>query len=69
MYTTIIKKIDCIIFCSVTLNGVFFFTGMMDPLFCSEPFVPLEPLMQSEYNFSLDAAEGLADLFDYDFLS
>ncbi|KAJ8920561.1 hypothetical protein NQ315_004700 [Exocentrus adspersus] len=43
--------------------------GVMDPLFCSEPFVPLEPVMQSEYNFSLDATEGLADLFDYDFLS
>ncbi|CAH1183116.1 unnamed protein product [Phaedon cochleariae] len=43
--------------------------GVMDPLFCSSELVPLEPLMQSEYNFSLDATEGLADLFDYDFLS
>lgn len=41
---------------------------VMDPLLCSE-LVPLEPLMQPEYNFSLDATEGLADLFDYDFLS
>lgn len=39
----------------------------MDPFFCGEPFVPLEPYMQPEYNFSLDATEGLADLFDYDF--
>ncbi|CAH0557935.1 unnamed protein product [Brassicogethes aeneus] len=43
--------------------------GLMDPLLCNEPFVPLEPLMQSEYNFSLDASEGLADLFDYDIFS
>ncbi|KAG5892336.1 hypothetical protein JTB14_017396 [Gonioctena quinquepunctata] len=43
--------------------------GIMDPLFCTSELVPLEPLMQSEYNFSLDATEGLADLFDYDFLS
>ncbi|XP_060518814.1 transcription factor E2F5-like [Cylas formicarius] len=41
----------------------------LDPFFCGEPFVPLEPLMQPEYNFSLDTTEGLADLFDYDFLS
>ncbi|KAJ8979058.1 hypothetical protein NQ317_016120 [Molorchus minor] len=44
-------------------------SGLMDPLFCCEPFVPLEPVTQSDYNFSLDATEGLADLFDYDFLS
>ncbi|KAJ8961234.1 hypothetical protein NQ318_008917 [Aromia moschata] len=44
-------------------------TGVMDPLFCCEPFVPLEPVMQSEYNFSLDETEGLADLFDYDLFS
>lgn len=44
------------------------FSDVMDPLLCSE-LVPLEPLMQPEYNFSLDATEGLADLFDYDFLS
>nr|CAI5833266.1 unnamed protein product [Callosobruchus analis] len=43
--------------------------GIMDPLFCGSELVPLEPLMQSEYNFSLDATEGLADLFDYDFLT
>ncbi|CAH1994180.1 unnamed protein product [Acanthoscelides obtectus] len=43
--------------------------GIMDPLFCGSELVPLEPLMQSEYNFSLDATEGLADLFDYDFLN
>ncbi|CAH1235695.1 unnamed protein product [Diabrotica balteata] len=42
--------------------------GIMDPVLSSE-LVLLEPLMQPEYNFSLDATEGLADLFDYDFLS
>ncbi|CAG9768559.1 unnamed protein product [Ceutorhynchus assimilis] len=42
------------------------YSNGMDPFFSSEPFVPLEPLMQPEYNFSLDASEGLADLFDYD---
>ncbi|KAL1513301.1 hypothetical protein ABEB36_002724 [Hypothenemus hampei] len=41
----------------------------MDPFFCLEPFVPLEPLMQPEYNFSLDTSEGLADLFDYDLVN
>lgn len=41
--------------------------GITDPLLSSE-LVLLEPLMQSEYNFSLDSTEGLADLFDYDFL-
>ncbi|CAG9854976.1 unnamed protein product [Phyllotreta striolata] len=40
----------------------------LDPFLCSE-LVQLEPLMQLEYNFNLDATEGLADLFDYDFLS
>ncbi|XP_050308519.1 transcription factor E2F2-like [Anthonomus grandis grandis] len=40
-------------------------SNVMDPFFCSEPFVSLEPLMQPEYNFSLDTAEGLADLFDF----
>ncbi|XP_018323436.1 transcription factor E2F2-like [Agrilus planipennis] len=38
-------------------------TGM-DPILCQEPFLPLEPLSHSEYNFSLDACEGIADLFD-----
>ncbi|XP_019874463.2 transcription factor E2F5-like [Aethina tumida] len=42
-------------------------SGIVDPLLCTEPFVPLEPLIQSEYNFSLDPTEGLADLFGYDF--
>ncbi|XP_030751309.1 transcription factor E2F1-like [Sitophilus oryzae] len=42
------------------------YTGM-DPFFCGEPFVPLEPLMQPEYNFNLDTTEGLAALFDCDF--
>lgn len=41
----------------------------MDPYFCPEPFVPLEPLLQPEYNFSMDTSEGLADLFGYDLVN
>lgn len=37
--------------------------GMLDPMF-SDPFVTLEPLTHSEYNYSLDSGEGLGDLFD-----
>ncbi|XP_066143496.1 transcription factor E2F1-like [Euwallacea fornicatus] len=47
---------------SANSNGV-------DPYFCVEPFVPLEPLLPPEYNFSLDSSEGLADLFDYDLVN
>ncbi|KAF7287609.1 transcription factor E2F1-like isoform X2 [Rhynchophorus ferrugineus] len=38
----------------------------LDP-FYGDLFVPLEPLMQPEYNFNLDTSEGLAALFDCDF--
>lgn len=37
--------------------------GLLDPMF-SDPFVTLEPLTHSEYNYSLDSGEGLGDLFD-----
>ncbi|XP_075235869.1 transcription factor E2F5-like [Lycorma delicatula] len=32
-----------------------------------EPFLLLEPLSESDYSFSLDNEEGLADLFDFQF--
>lgn len=35
----------------------------LDPMFCA-PFVPLEPVPHSQYNFSMDSGEGVADLFD-----
>ncbi|XP_044267751.1 transcription factor E2F5-like [Tribolium madens] len=38
----------------------------IDSFFPNEPFLHLEPpAMHSEYNFSLDANEGLRDLFDF----
>ncbi|XP_045469972.1 transcription factor E2F2-like [Harmonia axyridis] len=40
-------------------------TGLVDPLLCAEPFVPLETFIQTDYNFSMDPSEGLADLFDF----
>lgn len=43
----------------------FLIVGVLDPMFYVEPFVPLEPLPHSGYNFSLDEDEGLADLFDF----
>ncbi|KAF5307778.1 hypothetical protein FQR65_LT06649 [Abscondita terminalis] len=41
-----------------------FSAGSLDAILCSEPFLPLEPLSHSEFTFSLDNEEGVADLFD-----
>lgn len=45
-------------------NADYSLTGSLDAILCSEPFLPLEPLSHSEFTFSLDNEEGVADLFD-----
>lgn len=41
----------------------FSLSGSLDTIL-AEPFLPLEPLSHSEFTFSLDNEEGVADLFD-----
>lgn len=50
-------------FCVVMCVFCLFCIGILDPLLYAEPFVPLEPIPHSEYNFCMDSSEGLADLF------
>lgn len=57
--------LSCFTFVVDDKNCILFVSGLVDPLLCAEPFVPLETFIQTDYNFSMDASEGLADLFDF----
>lgn len=58
------SRFDSFCFNHMLFECWFCVVGGYDPLFCQEPFLALEPLSHSEFNFSLDTAEGVADLFD-----